>query len=657
MSYGPLYNTQTDYGVPSKVSIFNGSSFYIPNDEPEREKYANLIRANGGLVTDHENPGRSYFLSSTFRNSRDTFNFFFIDNSLKDKIQHDIRTYKNILPAGLNLGRAGQEYAEQQHQQHQQQQHQYPYNQFHSQQSDVHPQLQQLHHSAIVQRLTPSAEEFHHLQELSGGVEVGGYGTDDKRNANSKHSFTPEEDAKILEAVRRDPRRRTSHKLFDEIAKELTNHTGNSIRYRYRNQLESKLEFVYKTNSMGGLIYDDHGNPIHDSIDNLPKTMKNRFTMEEDKLLCEKIVEYNQKLHAKKIEDGLTKEPLDLYSQLTAPVSFFRDMERICPTHTRAAWRDRYRKFATKYGIQRYIDDCEKDNKPGPMKDFTKRGGRILKNSNSDDKSDSKLGIKRKLEIDEEETANGKEIVALDEEIGGIKSSNVGVYNENSNFQQQNAENDEIEDEEDNDEFVDAEENSLGRTTNIAAATVASKSGVNIEESADSRRSFAEMMSQEDESQELAFSYPSPGITIDDIVIKSVFFEKEKDQLLEEINEIIRQGNLEILDLFAEFQKRLGFTDYFCTTIILYSSGVYEKIWAYIYAVIDKIYNYGQLKKNQIYLILEIEGIDGVWNKSYDDLLLSEIEADFETLKQVQSEVSIIRRKQFLDSSRKPEPE
>ena len=69
-------------------------------------------------------------------------------------------------------------------------------------------------------------------------------------------------------------------------------HTGNSIRSRFRKHLESRLNYIYKTDDQDQLIRDEAGNLIKIGLDEMPGTLKNKFTPEDDYLLCCVALEY-----------------------------------------------------------------------------------------------------------------------------------------------------------------------------------------------------------------------------------------------------------------------------------------------------------------------------------------------------------------------------
>lgn len=175
----------------------------------------------------------------------------------------------------------------------------------------------------------------------------------------NKNGFTKDEDLFILEEVRKNPTRRATHKLFGEIASQLERHTGNLVRYRFRNHLQKQIGYVYKTDSRGELIRDEQGRLIKTEV--LPTTVKRKFTLEDDYVLCKRVSEELDRSHGSS----------------TLPSKFFDQLEKEYPQHLRAAWRDRYRKFAKNYGVKNYVEYYESQASQGktaePMKDFTAR--------------------------------------------------------------------------------------------------------------------------------------------------------------------------------------------------------------------------------------------------------------------------------------------
>ncbi|SCU93273.1 LAFA_0F15522g1_1 [Lachancea sp. 'fantastica'] len=224
--------------------------------------------------------------------------------------------------------------------------------------------------------------------------------------AHSKANFTAEEDTFILDVVRKNPTRRTTHTLFDEISRFVPAHTGNSIRHRYRVYLAKKLDFVYEVDSQGRLIRDENGDLIKTTV--LPKALKKKFVAEEDYDLAVSIKrQFYQDVYQidpdtrKSLisEDDAPNEAarrtltMDTNVKPGAepsledfrvgerrgpvPREFFKNFAQNHPTHTENAWRDRFRKFLLSYGIDKYIEyyrhELAHERTPEAMKNFTNR--------------------------------------------------------------------------------------------------------------------------------------------------------------------------------------------------------------------------------------------------------------------------------------------
>lgn len=221
------------------------------------------------------------------------------------------------------------------------------------------------------------------VDRVSGGSDVGQKVVKKKANTGKTTTkFTPEADSYILEQVRMKPRFRTSHKFFEELAhhEPLRGHTGNSVRSRYRLQLENKLGYVYKTDNFDQLILDENGQHIAIPVESA-KTMKTKFTAQDDFDLCNDIIDYVVRtqdplqIH----NTGDSKYPLD-ENKFSVSILFFDQYATEHPNHSSSSWRDRYRKFARVYGLQRYRDEfiislATKEG-PKPMGNLTLRPSR-----------------------------------------------------------------------------------------------------------------------------------------------------------------------------------------------------------------------------------------------------------------------------------------
>ncbi|SCW03953.1 LAFE_0H02696g1_1 [Lachancea fermentati] len=224
--------------------------------------------------------------------------------------------------------------------------------------------------------------------------------------SHNKASFTEEEDEFILDVVRKNPTRRTTHTLFDEISHYVPNHTGNSIRHRYRVYLAKRLNYVYQVDDNGKLIRDENGNLIKTTV--LPKSLKNKFTAEEDYSLAIDVKrQFYRDLYQVDPDTGkslitdddapneaarraMIMDPNSMPGSEPAfqqyrigerrgpvPREFFKTYAEKHPNHTENAWRDRFRKFLLTYGIDKYIEYYEHETAQGrtpePMKNMTNR--------------------------------------------------------------------------------------------------------------------------------------------------------------------------------------------------------------------------------------------------------------------------------------------
>lgn len=195
---------------------------------------------------------------------------------------------------------------------------------------------------------------------------TGSFDVPKKRSAK----FTPQEDEAILDLIRRNPYLRSTHSFYAQIAKLplLSKHTGNSIRFRYRKVLSKRLDYVFVVDpSTGDLREDDKGEPIRDTV--LPGLLKSQYTAKEDHDLCKTILNFRQ-------HDNVMsrKRKMDTNS---IPEQIFQGLSDDYPRHSAMSWRDRYRKFASVYGLQNYVhyyDTCLEEGKtPEPMKNLSSR--------------------------------------------------------------------------------------------------------------------------------------------------------------------------------------------------------------------------------------------------------------------------------------------
>lgn len=220
--------------------------------------------------------------------------------------------------------------------------------------------------------------------------------------------FTKEEDDLILEYVRSNSHLKNSHSLYDHIAKRLKKHTGNSIRRRFFNKLEKKMDYHYEVDKeTGDVAKDEEGNAI--TTREKINIQKSKYTAEEDYstallLKCHFYLDLNPDVEG--IIDRYDIEALDSMERAYYEANLIPDgdnklddrkiipsnpnipccnngkvidwkpdfaqfrcngtsgplkkilVERLAlkfPNHSIKSWRDRYNRFLKPYGIDRYI--------------------------------------------------------------------------------------------------------------------------------------------------------------------------------------------------------------------------------------------------------------------------------------------------------------
>ncbi|QPG72942.1 hypothetical protein FOA43_000246 [Brettanomyces nanus] len=216
---------------------------------------------------------------------------------------------------------------------------------------------------------TSMALEKHLEKPVMGAMPHSVFPTPKKRSSK----FTAQEDAAILDLIRRNPYLRSTHSFYAQIAQLplLSNHTGNSIRFRFRKVLSKQLDWVYKVDPETNDIQmnPETNEPL--KIKELPGLLKSQYTAEEDYDLCKCVTEFREN------GGGMTrKRKMDSGS---IPESIFQGLAEKHPRHSAMSWRDRYRKFASVYGLEKYIsyyEECLASNeKPSPMRNLSSRSG------------------------------------------------------------------------------------------------------------------------------------------------------------------------------------------------------------------------------------------------------------------------------------------
>ena len=218
----------------------------------------------------------------------------------------------------------------------------------------------------------------------------------------------------------------------------------------------------------------------------------------------------------------------------------------------------------------------------------------------------------------------------MDEEIGEVKSSNSDdalLRTQGSTTQSQ------LED--DNELFVDAQEGNSPLYDNEA------KDG-----------QLASQLRDPENDGRIPFTYPTSSMTLQDLLEPSFFNKRTEEEVLRVFKNAteLYQGD-EPGQLLATLHSELGFTDYFISVIFVNVSGDIQKMLPYMKKVVHGLFNiHNNVSDQELYKVIEVEGIDGVWNKKYDDMLESGTELDLQQLQKVHSEESIKIRRGFLSN-------
>lgn len=172
--------------------------------------------------------------------------------------------------------------------------------------------------------------------------------------------FTPHEDEYILDRARRESHQMNSHLWFVELANapEMGDHTGESIRSRFRRFLKPKLTYVFQLDEKNEPVKDLNGDFIRVPVDEYQ--MKIPFTPKDDYLCCHYILE--EEFKAKKAFGNTAQIHLDRNAKLTtSSFGAFRRLSKVSGTrHTLNSWRDRYRKYLNPYGVSNYKEYYER---------------------------------------------------------------------------------------------------------------------------------------------------------------------------------------------------------------------------------------------------------------------------------------------------------
>lgn len=487
-----------------------------------------------------------------------------------------------------------------------------------------------------------------------------GYGEDGpeaKKHKASKTTtkFTPETDNYILEQVRMKPRFRTLHKFFEEISRHeaLKNHTGNSVRSRYRAHLEHKLQYVYKTDEYDNLVLDADGQ--HIMVDaSQAKTIKNKFTALDDYNLCNDIINH---VISNPAMAPAQSQYLD-EDKFSVSISFFDEYARNNPQHSSSSWRDRYRKFARAYGLQKYRDDYQKaletKEGPQPMRYMTRRAmspekkaalerKKAMKNSSALysaaeslahahqggflgddghamphhshlDQLHSQLDDNAAAAVANLAVAARAGHAALDEEIGEVKNSNIHEALRN----------------------VGAEAGRVDIEDEMVNAIHPNLTGGSDGDD------YAIGFKEPDESQDLAkeLEYLPADASMDDI-FDAQFYGKDSKNILDKIVKFLADSGPEDVERVLETLVSFGFTRRFVGHVMRVTGANAMNINEYLSKMLRHVQD---SKDPDVSAVIFIHNHDGFWTPEADNALITK---NLEELSYM-SEASLRHRRVFL---------
>ncbi|CDK29124.1 unnamed protein product [Kuraishia capsulata CBS 1993] len=159
--------------------------------------------------------------------------------------------------------------------------------------------------------------------------------------------FTKADDVIILDMIRLRPDKCKSKSYYKEIAEALlihngTEHSSSSIRTRFRYTLARDLEWVYQLDPATGTIrHDIHGELLKEIVGDSFWESKLRFTAEDDYTLSVEILEATEG------------------DEQVNSTTFFELFAQKYSSHKPEAWRNRWLKFVSPYGAQKYKDFYE----------------------------------------------------------------------------------------------------------------------------------------------------------------------------------------------------------------------------------------------------------------------------------------------------------
>jgi len=157
--------------------------------------------------------------------------------------------------------------------------------------------------------------------------------------------FTPEEDAFLLEEIRKRPWLGfRGHQIYKEIAAmdffRKRGRSYSSLRERIRT-LKYHVGYVYKATDDHKLLVDENGNYVRTY---LIKGRTTSFTAADDFALCKVIY---QKLNPYEKPNG--------FETVLFPTNFFEKFCHIFVQHTSESWRQRFKNYLLIFGIKNYL--------------------------------------------------------------------------------------------------------------------------------------------------------------------------------------------------------------------------------------------------------------------------------------------------------------
>lgn len=465
---------------------------------------------------------------------------------------------------------------------------------------------------------------------------------DGKRNVNR---YTNEQDEFILERVRMDPEQRGSQKFYEALAKEeiLSNHSADSIRSRFRSHLKPMLQYIYQRDERGNLISDINGNLLKMGLENLPDR-KRKFTADDDYLLCTRILEWARENHLKKQHEseGKSVSPLDL-NDPKPPVSFFVHTMRKFPEHSEASWRDRYRKFASKYGVAKYVqdfDDARKNNKPfSEMKNLSRR---YVRDPTRDlEKFKQLIGFNEKpraldvpsqplIPVLQELTEEDLENAQIDEVLSKRPKIDLPVLGEDVDYEEEVVEEEEDDENKNGENGVEEENNDIEEYTN---ANLTNEE--NIIKNEDS-------LIIPDTQLEYGLQYINSSHVSEQLIDLSFFDSPDiKTRLLEQCDKFDGVSSGKIFEGFRSF----GILPPLTSHILRSTGGDVYRIKQFTENWIDRLRANPTLYDHPLTLFT-IYDVRGIWNAQYDKMLLKN--AKDKELINIHGKLLMKQRLQFL---------